>query len=447
MADERFAERVPPQNVEAEMSTLGSILLEPECMNVVAQELTADDFYQTANKQIFRALLELYDRNSVLDVVVLKDELERRGLLAEVGGPEYLLQLAEAVPSAANVEHYARIVRERSVSRSLIQTSTEILRSAYTNDLDVATLLEEAEQKIFSLAHGRRTADGGDFREILQQAVARIESLHNRGDAIIGLSSGFADLDDRLSGMQPSQLIIIAGRPSMGKTSLALNIADHVAMSGTSVLIFSLEVATIQVAQNLLCSHARVDAQKVRRGQLDEDGWGNLIRAADELSKAPVFIDDSPGLSVLQLRAKARRLRAMHRVGLVIVDYMQLVTAPSAENRQQEISQISMGLKRMARELDVPVVALSQLNRVVDSREDHRPRMSDLRESGSIEQDADVVAFLYRPEYYDADRADLRGQAELIIAKQRNGPTGTVPLTFMPQCMRFASYSPEEYHG
>ena len=285
------------------------------------------------------------------------------------------------------------------------------------------------------------------MRELLQEALARIEALQGGTDGLLGHSTGFVDLDDRLSGLQDSNLIIVAARPSMGKTSFSLNIADYVACSGKGVLIFSLEMSTLQIAHNLLCSHSQVDAQKVRRGQLDQESWDQLIAGANSLSKAPVHIDDTPGLSVLQIRAKARRLKASSDIGLVVVDYLQLVSAPNAESRQQEISQISMGLKQMARELSVPVVALSQLNRSVDSREDHRPRMSDLRESGSIEQDADVILFLYRPEYYDPERPDLKGIAEVIVAKQRNGPTGTVQLTFRPECMRFSDMSREEYRG
>ncbi|MHC4944797.1 MAG: replicative DNA helicase [Planctomycetota bacterium] len=439
--EDRMLETVMPHNQEAEMAVLGSMILDRDAIGDVSLLLKSEDFYAEKHQKIFDELLTLYEKTSALDILILKEQLEKASLLDSVGGADYLVELAESVPSAANAEHYANIVRERSVQRRLIQAATRIIQDVRNNPEDVGDLLDNCEQRIFEIAERGQTSDTESIQSLLKAALQRIDNLQgSETGRITGISTGYPDLDEILDGMHPAELLIVAGRPSMGKTSLALNIADNAATRGDKrgVLIFSCEMAREQIAQNMLCANAHIDAHKMRRGNLDEKDWQELPMAADRLSNSPIFIDDTPGLSVLALRSKARRLCARHKIEVLIVDYMQLLTAGRrAENRQMEITYISQSLKHLARELRVPIVALSQLNRAVDARQDKRPMMADLRESGSIEQDADVILFLYRDEYYHGTTPDNQNVAEVNVAKQRNGPTGKVELRFYPQYMRF----------
>lgn len=428
----------PPTNEDAEISVLGAMLLDNNVIDLVVQILNKDSFYKKAHKDIFQTIIDLYNKEHAVDLVILKEELSKRALLEDVGGIGYLMEIEESVPMAANVEYYARIVREKAIKRNLIDTAIKIQKDACDDILDSDELLDKAERNIFEITQKKYLKQTNRLYDVLKETFDRIEDLHDRKNRLTGLSTGFYDLDDMTCGLQPSELIIIAARPSMGKTSLALNILEHVGvvLKKPSIL-FSLEMTAHQIAQNMLCSHAKIDAYKMRRGKLEDELWGNLTLAMGTLSNGPIFIDDTPGLSVLEIRAKARRLKAKEDVQLVIVDYLQLIESPRAENRQQEISLISRSLKSLARELNVPVIAVSQLNRSVESREGHRPRMSDLRESGSIEQDADVIILLHRDDYYNPEKNT--GVAEINIAKQRNGPTGSIKLTFLSHFMRFES--------
>lgn len=433
--------KVPPHNLEAEMSFLGSAVLDQEILGDSAEILKPNDFYSSQHQSVYEVLLELYDQGQGVDLVILKDALTRKGLLDKVGGVESLVTIAESVPSSANGMHYAEIVRHKSIVRQLIQTSTQIVQDCFTGAAPVDDLLDQAEQAIFDIASNRENRFSGEISDILRETFDKIDRMSESGGEIEGLSSGFYDLDNMTTGLQPSQLVIIAGRPSMGKTSFALAVAGHAAVrEDKPVLIFSLETSRQQIAENMLCMRAGVDAHRLRKGEITEDEWPKLTDAADRLSASTIFIDDSPGLTPLTLKAKARRMKQKQGLGLIVIDYLQLMDAPRAESRQQEISIISRALKAVGRELDVPVIALSQLNRSVDAREDHRPRMSDLRESGSIEQDADIIMFLFREEYYEPTEEN-RGMAQVIIAKQRNGPTGAVDLRFRGSCLRFENPS------
>lgn len=437
MAVESILERTLPQSIEAEMSVLGAMLLDNEVISFVIPILSKHSFYKTAHQELFQIILELYDKGQAIDLVILREELKKRSLLEKVGGIEYLLELEEAVPTIGNVEYYANIVREKAIKRNLIEVAANIQKDAFNDTLDTDNLLDTSERAIFDITQKKFNIASARLNEVLKLTFSRIENLHDRQNRLTGLSTGFYDLDDLTCGLQASELIIIAARPSMGKTSLALNIVEHTGViEKKSVVIFSLEMAAQQVAQNMLCSHSQVDAHKLRMGFLDDKEWSNLSLGLGSLSEAPIFIDDTPGLTILEVRAKARRLKAQYDIQLAVVDYLQLMEATRAENRQQEISIISRGLKSLARELSIPVIAVSQLNRSVEAREGHKPRMSDLRESGSIEQDADVIILLHRDKYYDSEKDDT---AELIIAKQRNGPTGIVKLAFRSHFMRFES--------
>lgn len=436
MVVESLLERTLPQSVEAEMSVLGAMLLDNEVINVVIPLVNKQSFYKTAHQELYQTVLELYDKGQVVDLVLLREELKKRSLLEKVGGVEYLIELEDAVPTIGNVEYYASIVREKAIKRSLIEVAATIQKQSFDESIDTDQLLDTAERSIFDVTQKKFNAASTKLNEILKETFNRIENLHDRQNRLTGLSTGFYDLDDMTCGLQPSELIIVAARPSMGKTSLALNIIEHVGVvEKKPVVLFSLEMSAHQVAQNMLCSHARIDAHKLRRGFLEDKQWSDLSYGLGSLSEAPIFIDDTPGLTVLEVRAKARRLKAQYDVQLVVVDYLQLMEASRGENRQQEISIISRGMKSLARELSIPVIVVSQLNRSVESREGHKPRMSDLRESGSIEQDADVIMLLHREDYYDPEKKD--GTAELIIAKQRNGPIGVAKMAFLSQFMRF----------
>lgn len=437
MVVESILERTMPQSIEAEMSVLGAMILDNEVISLVIPILNKLSFYKTAHQELYQAIVDVYDKGQPVDLVVLREELKKRSLLEKVGGVEYLMELEEAVPTIGNVEYYANIVREKAIKRNLIEVAATIQKQSFEESTDTEHLLDASERAIFDITQKKFNTASTKLNEILKETFSRIENLHDRQSRLTGLSAGFYDLDDLTCGLQPSELIIVAARPSMGKTSIVLNIVEHVGVvEKKPVVIFSLEMSAQQVAQNMLCSHARIDAHKLRMGFLDDKQWSDLSYGLGSLSEAPIFIDDTPGLTVLEIRAKARRLKAQYDIQLVAVDYLQLMESSRAENRQQEISVISRGLKSLARELKIPVIAVSQLNRSVESREGHRPRMSDLRESGSLEQDADVIALLHRDNYYDPDKDNT---AELIIAKQRNGPTGVVKLAFLSHFMRFES--------
>ena len=432
--------KVPPQNLEAEQSVLGGILLENAALNPVLEIMTGSDFYSDAHRKIFAGILELTDRNQPVDLITLSNHLRDRKQLDAVGGAVYLSQLVDNVPSAANISHYARIVKEKSVLRSLIGTATEILNRTYGAGADVDSVLDEAEHAIFEISQNKIKPSFYPLKDIIKDSFRTIERLYERKELITGVPTGFTKLDEMTSGLQRSDLVIIAGRPSMGKTAFALNIAQYCAVEeGVPVAVFSLEMAKEQLAMRMLSSEARVDSQKIRKGFLGESDWPKLTTAAGRLSEARLFIDDTPSISVLEMKAKSRRLKAEHGLGLIVLDYLQLMKGSDyADTREQEISEISRSLKGLAKELNVPVVALSQLNRKVEDRTSRRPQMADLRESGAIEQDADVILFLYRDEVYNKSEDNPeKGFAEVIIGKQRNGPVGTVKLVFQEKFTRF----------
>ena len=437
-------ERIPPQNLEAEQAVLGSMLIEREAIIKVADVLHKEDFYREANREVFQAIIDLHDHGEAVDLVTVADELRNRGLLEAIGGVAYLTTLANSVPTAANAEHYARIVEEKALLRQLISVATDIVARGYQGAEEVAALIDDSERRIFEIAQRRSTEEYSPIKGVLLDAFERIEFLYSNKEGVTGVPTGFKELDALTSGLQPSDLIVIAARPSMGKTTLLLNMARNAALNKSfPVAIFSLEMSKEQLAQRLLCAEAGVDGQRLRTGHLTDADWPRLSHALGRLSDAPIFIDDTPSISAMELRAKARRIKAEHDLGLIIVDYIQLMrTRGRVENRQQEISEISRSLKALARELKVPVVIGSQLSRAVEQRDDKRPMLSDLRESGAIEQDADLVAFIFREEYYKPD-TEKKNVAEIIVAKQRNGPTGTVELIFLKEYGRFAD--PEKF--
>ncbi len=429
--------RLPPHNLEAERSALGALLLDVHTASSALQLLTEEDFYLEPHRRIFHAIADLYDRLSSADLVLVTDALSRQGQLEKVGGEAYILQLVEEVPSAANALYYAKLVHEAAIRRHLVESCTAIIRDAYESGSEADNQLDKAEQRIFDIAHKRASSQFVHIPEVIDPVFELLDKDHRSG-----ITTGFSKFDEMTNGLHPAELIVIAGRPSMGKTTFALNIAQHVAIElGRPVGVFSLEVTRFQVVQNVMCSCARVDAHRVRSGTLSPRQWQDLIAGADRLRDAPIFIDDSASLSTIEAKAKARRLAARHGLDLLIVDYLQLMQHASSDSRQEEISAISRNLKALARDINVPVIAVSQLSRAVESRESHKPRLSDLRESGAIEQDADVVVLLYRAEYYKQEDPEAKGKAEAIIAKQRNGPTGTVHLTFRGDVMRFEDQS------
>lgn len=440
---EEAIERMPPQDLEAEMAVLGSMLIDTDAV-AKAIEIIGDEkaFYRTSHQKIFKAAAHLFERQEPVDVLTLTEELRRLGWLEDVGGPYYLSELNQRIPSAANVEYYSKIVLEKSLLRKLIQVSHEISSEAYEARKRATDVIDAAEEKIFQLSERRLRRGFQPMARILHDTMNTMDAFHHRKGAVTGVPTGYEKLDEMTSGFQRSELIVIAGRPSMGKTAFCLNIARNAAGTGVPVGVFSLEMAAYQLAMRLLCAEAKVDAHKVRTGRLPDREWQRLGYAAGNLSEMPIFIDDSPALTVLEIRAKARRLAAEHNIGMLIVDYLQLVKGPAgAESRTLEISMISQSLKALAKELNIPVVALSQLSRAVESRGgDRRPILSDLRESGAIEQDADVVLFIYRPEVYAP--AEVEGVAEVIIGKQRNGPTGTVKLKFLKEYVTFVNIDP-----
>lgn len=432
--------KVPPQNLEAEQSILGGILLENAALNPVLEIMAGSDFYSDAHRKIFGGILELSDRNQPVDLITLSNHLRDKKQLDAVGGAVYLSQLVDNVPSAANIGHYARIVKEKSVLRNLIGTATEILNRTYGAGADVDSVLDEAEHAIFEISQNKIKPSFYPLKDIIKDSFRTIERLYEKKELITGVATGFTKLDEMTSGLQRSDLIIIAGRPSMGKTAFALNIAQFCSVEeGVPVAVFSLEMAKEQLAMRMLSSEARVDSQKIRKGFLGESDWPKLTTAAGRLSEARLYIDDTPSISVLEMKAKSRRLKAEHGLGLIVLDYLQLMKGSAySDTREQEISEISRSLKGLAKELSVPVVALSQLNRKVEDRTSRRPQMADLRESGAIEQDADVILFLYRDEVYNKSEDNPeKGFAEVIIGKQRNGPVGTVKLVFQEKFTRF----------
>ena len=437
-------EKTLPHNLEAERTVLGAVLVDNAAFSSAAEVLTREDFYRESHRRIFEAMAVLAERSQPIDLVTLKNELTRGGALEAAGGAAYLGSLLDGVPRITNVEHWSRIIKERAVLRNLIHASNRIVQSCFEGEDEAAVLLDRAEKAIFDIAERRIRQGFVGIREIVKESFRTIDQLSQSKEMVTGLPTGFVDIDEMTSGLQKGELVIVAARPAMGKTSFCLNVAQHASMrAGETVGIFSLEMSKEQLVLRMLCSDARVDAHKLRTGRLQEKDWARLAKAYADLSASKVFIDDSSTLSPLEMRAKCRRLRAEHGLGLVIVDYLQLVTSTGrVENRQQEISAISRSLKGLAKELSVPVVALSQLSRAPEARTDRRPQLSDLRESGALEQDADIVMFIYREEEYKPSDEN-RGIAEIIIGKQRNGPTGTRKLAFIKEFTRFENLQPQ----
>lgn len=437
MAQEMI-DKIPPQNLEAEMAVLGSMMLDREAIGQAIELLNGSCFYRDANKKIYSAITKLYDENKAVDLITLTEELKKTNSIDEVGGPAYITSVVSSVPTSANIIHYAKIVKEKMLLRNLINAATAIASDCYSADEEVDTIVDKAEQTIFDIASKKIESRFVPLREVIKSSIETIDNLYQRKENITGIATGFRDLDMKTAGLQRSDLIVIAGRPSMGKSALASCMAEHIGVvEKIPVAFFSLEMSKEQLVQRMLCSHARVDAHKVRTGFLSQADWPRLVSAAGKLSEAPIYIDDSPGITVMELRAKARRMKAQFDIKVIILDYLQLMQGPArSENRQQEISEISRSLKALARELSVPLISISQLSRAVEQRSDHRPQLSDLRESGAIEQDADLVILLLREEYYNPTEEN-KGMAEVIIAKQRNGPIGSLNLTFISEHMKF----------
>ncbi|MCQ2358448.1 MAG: replicative DNA helicase [Phascolarctobacterium sp.] len=448
-------ERLPPQSIEAEKSVLGAMLIDREAIAKASEILTSDDFYREAHRVIYSGMLELYNRNEAVDFVTLTEILKRDNKLADVGGSAYITALADMVPTAANVKYHAEIVADKSTLRQMVHVATEIAANGYEASDDVNVLLDEAESKILAIANKNKRTDFTHVNDIVNDAIIQIEKLAQNANGITGIPTDFIDLDRLTSGLHPSDFIILAARPSMGKTALALNIASNVALKAhkkiggepKSVAIFSLEMSKEQLVNRMLCAEGQIDSQRLRVGEMGEDDWARLWQACDSLSKAKLYIDDTPGITAMDMRSRARRLKAEHGLDLIVVDYLQLMQGSGKRNntgdRQQEVSEISRSLKALARELDVPVIALSQLSRSVEARTVKRPMLSDLRESGSLEQDADIVAFLYREDYYNQD-TENKNITELIIAKHRNGAVDTVRLFFQKQFTKFLNMAKQK---
>lgn len=451
----QFGGKLPPQAVDVERYILGAILLDKEAVAVALEEMEEVYFYRDAHRQIFEAMLLLYRKNEPIDLITLTQELQKMDILEAVGGAHYLAELASAIPSAANIEYHIQIVKEKGQLRRLIRSCNDILKDAYDSQADVEGVMSKAQQEIFDLLKDQKQKTYQDINTVLNETFAEIERLHHLDHTgIIGVPSGYSDLDGMTAGFQKGDLIILAGRPSMGKTAFCLNLARNAAVEGGfGIGIFSLEMSSMQLVQRLLCAEAEIDSQRLRTGRLREDEWPKLSRKAGMLAESPIFIDDTAGLDVLKLSARARRMVLEQNVGLIIVDYMQLMEAPKGfDNRQQEISFISRSLKGLAKQLDIPVISLSQLSRAVESRPDKRPMLSDLRESGAIEQDADLVMFVYREEFYIKDHddprfAEVENMAEIIVGKHRNGAVGTVKLTFQKNFAKFLNYMSDDTAG
>ncbi|MDG0873171.1 replicative DNA helicase [Paenibacillus thiaminolyticus] len=437
-----FVDRIPPQNLEAEQAVLGAILLQSEALITAMERIQPEDFYDPAHQMIYEAMIELGEENQPVDLITLTAKLQSKQQLEDVGRISYLTKLANAVPTAANVDYYAQIIEEKSMMRRLIRTATQIVSEGYSGGEDVSGLLSDAERRILEISNRRSSSGFIAIKDVLMDVYERVEFLSEHQGGTTGIPSGFPDLDKMTSGFQRSDLIIVAARPSVGKTAFALNIAQNVGVRAKeTVAIFSLEMSASQLVQRMICAESNVDAGRLRTGQLEDDDWEKLTMSIAALSEAEVYIDDTPGVTVADIRAKCRRLKKERGLGMILIDYLQLIhgRGKPGENRQQEVSEISRTLKQIARELEVPVIALSQLSRGVEQRQDKRPMMSDLRESGSIEQDADIVAFLYRDDYYDKE-TEKKNIIEIIIAKQRNGPVGTVELVFLKNFNKFVSY-------
>ncbi|PKR83469.1 replicative DNA helicase [Heyndrickxia camelliae] len=436
-----LADRMPPQNIEAEQAVLGAVFLEPSSLITASEILIPEDFYRNAHQIIFNIFLKLNDEGKAVDLVTVAEELAATKQLEDIGGISYLSELAGSVPTAANIEYYAKIVGEKSLLRRLIRTATTIATEGYTREDEVDELLSEAERSIMEVANRKNAGAFHNIKDVLVRTYDNIELLHNRKGDITGIPTGFTELDSMTAGFQRNDLIIVAARPSVGKTAFALNIAQNVGTkAGENVAIFSLEMGAEQLVMRMLCAEGNINAQNLRTGSLTDEDWRKLTMAMGSLSNSGIFIDDTPGIRINEIRSKCRRLKQEHGLGMILIDYLQLIqgSGRSNENRQQEVSEISRSLKALARELEVPVIALSQLSRGVEQRQDKRPMMSDIRESGSIEQDADIVAFLYRDDYYDKE-SENKNIIEIIIAKQRNGPVGTVSLAFVKEYNKFVN--------
>jgi replicative DNA helicase len=433
--------RVPPQNIEAEQSVLGGILIDSESINKVIDIVSPEDFYRESHRKIYELMIELYEKSEAIDIITLSSLAKDRGLLEEVGGVTYLSSLVDMMPSAANIIQYAKIVREKAILRELINVANEIIEKSHEVDLDVEDYVDDAEKMIFQVSEKKFKPSFYHIKDVVKENVKTIWKLYEQKQAVTGIPTGFIELDRLTSGLQPCDLIVVAGRPSMGKTAFCMNIAQYVSMlkdSPVPVGIFSMEMSKEQLVTRMLSSEAEVDHTRLRTGTFSSSELQRIFQAAGRLSEAKIFIDDSPSMSILELRARARRLSREHGVGLLIIDYLQLIKGRSnAERREQEISEISRFLKALAKELKIPVIAISQLNRMVEQREDKRPRLADLRESGAIEQDADLILFIYRDEVYHKDKESNKGVAEIIIGKQRNGPTDTVRLAFIDKYATF----------
>ena len=433
------AARVPPHNLEAEESLLGAMLLSRDAIAVAIERCSVGDFYKPSHGHVFSAVVSLYGRGEPADAVTVAEELRRSGVLEDMGGSAMLVALQANTPAISSAARYARIVEENALLRRLIGVAQEIAEIGYGLPEDVTDAVDRAETLVFDVAQRRTTDSVAPLQDLLSRSLDRLEELYGRDESITGVPTGYQDLDEMLAGLQPSNLVVVGARPSMGKTAFALGMASHAAAQGTPVLFFSLEMSHLEIAQRVLCAEARVDATRMRNGRLVENDWSKISHAIGRLGNSPLFIDYNPNVTVMDIRAKARRMKAREGLGLVVVDYLQLMTGRNnAENRQVEISEISRGLKILARELSIPVVALSQLSRGLESRSDKRPMLADLRESGAIEQDADVVMFIYRDEVYNHDSSD-QGSAEILVAKHRNGPTGSVQLAFVGHYARFAN--------
>lgn len=433
--------RIPPQSLEAEQSVLGSMLIDKEVVPVVMEILKPEDFYRPDHKEIYDVIIELFDRAQPIDLITVSERLKLHGKLELVGGLEYLTNIATEVPTTANVKHYAKIVEEKALLRKLIKASSDIVDLGYSASEEVSYILDKAEQNIFDILQKRSSQGFVPIKDVLVDTFNKLEELYNNSGNITGIPTGFADLDFKTSGLHNSDLILIAARPAMGKTAFALNLAQNAAVhSNVPVAVFSLEMSREQLVNRMLCSEAMVDSNRMKTGKLEDNDWQKVAKALGPLSEAPIFIDDTPGVSITEIRAKCRRLKLEHNLGLVIIDYLQLMqgSRSKSENRQQEISEISRSLKILAKEINVPVITLSQLSRAPEARTDHRPILSDLRESGAIEQDADIVMFLYRDDYYNPE-TEKKNIAELILAKHRNGSTGTVELVWLGQYTKFAN--------
>ncbi|MBM6616913.1 replicative DNA helicase [Bacillus suaedaesalsae] len=436
-----FADRTPPQNIEAEQAVLGAIFLEPSSLVQASEILIPEDFYRASHQRIFNVMIILSEKGEPVDLVTVTSELADLKLLEEIGGVSYLSDLANSVPTAANIEYYAKIVEEKSLLRRLIRTATTIVTEGYSQDEEVEALLNEAEKSILDVSRRKNSGAFQNIKDVLVEAYDNIEQLNNRVGDITGIPTGFKELDRMTAGFQRNDLIIVAARPSVGKTAFALNIAQNVATkTEENVAIFSLEMGAQQLVMRMLCAEGNINAQNLRTGSLTPEDWGKLTMAMGSLSNAGIYIDDTPGVKINEIQSKCRRLKQESGLGMILIDYLQLIqgSGRSGENRQQEVSEISRSLKQLARELQVPVIALSQLSRGVEQRQDKRPMMSDIRESGSIEQDADIVAFLYRDDYYDKE-SENKNIIEIIIAKQRNGPVGTVELAFVKEFNKFVN--------